>query len=368
MKAERSRPTGRRQFMATVSRRSVLSVSVGVAAAVALPRPHIAKAAATTATVWWTQGFIREEDAAFRRLVADYEKASGNKIDYSIMPFMALGQKAVAALTSGEVPDIVSYDEAALAPQNAWDDKLIDVNDVVETQKSQFSQTALLTSQYYNNVRRRRDCYLVPYKAATVPFHIWRSRVEQAGHRIEDTPATWDAYWDFFKKVQDSLRAKGNRKIYGLGLQITTVGPADGNNLLEQFLIANGGKDIVTRDGTLHTGDPNVREAAIKSVTYMTTAYKKGYVPQEALSRNDADDNNAFHAKRIVMDFDGSISTELAVIPDRSEYDSGGASWQQWQADARIGHCPRRLHRQGRQECHGGKGLPAIPDPASRYE
>jgi multiple sugar transport system substrate-binding protein len=317
---ERSRPTGRRRSMATIGRRPVLSGSVGLAAA-ALSRPHIAKAAATTATVWWTQGFIREEDVAFRQLVADYEKASGNKIDYSIMPFLALGQKAVAALTSGDVPDIISYDEAALAPQNAWDDKLIDVNDIVETQSSQFSQTALLASHFYNSVRRRRDFYLVPYKAASVPFHLWRSLVEQAGHRVEDAPVTWDDYWDFFKQVHKGLRAKGNRKVYGLGLQITTVGPADGNNLFVQFLIANGGKDIVTRDGTLHIGDPKVREAAIKSVTYMTTAYKEGYVPPEALSWNDADDNNAFHAKAIVMDFDGTISTELAVIDSRSEYD-----------------------------------------------
>ena len=99
------------------------------------------------------------------------------------------------------------------------------------------------------------------------------------------------------------------------------MSPADGNDRFTQFLIANGGKDIVTRDGTLHTGNPNVREAAIKSVAYMTTAYKEGYVPQGALSWNDADDNNAFHAKAIVMDFDGTISTELAVIDNRSEYD-----------------------------------------------
>jgi multiple sugar transport system substrate-binding protein len=321
MMTEQSRPTGRRQFMATVSRRSVLSGSVGVAAATALPRPHIAKAAATTATVWWQQGFIREEDAAFRRLVADYEKASSNKIDYSIMPFMALGQKAVAALTSGEVPDIITYGGVPLAPQNAWDDKLIEVTDVVETQKSQFSQTALLASHYYNNVTRRRDFYLVPCYASATPFHVWRSLVEQADYRIEDAPATWDAYWDFFKPVQNSLRAKGNRKVYGLGLQVTTVGPFDGNNLFAHFLIANGGKDIVTRDGSLHTGDPNMREAAIKSVAYMTTAYKEGYVPREALSWNDADDNNAFHAKAIVMDFDATISTELALIQNRSEYD-----------------------------------------------
>ncbi|MGA8380861.1 MAG: hypothetical protein WB710_07010, partial [Stellaceae bacterium] len=66
------------------TRRSLLRGSMGFAAAATLSRPHIANAAATTATVWWTQGFVQEEDVAFRKLVADYEKASGNTIDYSI--------------------------------------------------------------------------------------------------------------------------------------------------------------------------------------------------------------------------------------------------------------------------------------------
>ena len=35
-------------------------------------------------------------------------------------------------------------------------------------------------------------------------------------------------------------------------------------------MIANGGKGIVTPDGKLHTDDPKVREAAIKSVEFMT--------------------------------------------------------------------------------------------------
>ena len=43
-------------------------------------------------------------------------------------------------------------------------------------------------------------------------------------------------------------------------------------------------------------------------------AYKEGYVPPGAINWNDADDNNAFHAKQIVMDLDGTISTEVAVI------------------------------------------------------
>jgi len=33
---------------------------------------------------------------------------------------------------------------------------------------------------------------------------------------------------------------------------------------------------------------------------------KEGYVPPGALSWNDADDNNAFHAKQIIMDLDGT--------------------------------------------------------------
>ena len=42
--------------------------------------------AATTTTVWWQQGFAEEEDVAFKEIVADYQKASGNTIDYSLIP------------------------------------------------------------------------------------------------------------------------------------------------------------------------------------------------------------------------------------------------------------------------------------------
>src|SRR3984893_16365159 len=38
------------------------------------------------------------------------------------------------------------------------------------------------------------------------------------------------------------------------------------------------------------------------------------FVPPGAINWNDADDNNAFHAKQIVMDLDGTISTEVAVL------------------------------------------------------
>ena len=120
-----------------MDRRSVIRGSLGLAATGVLARPHIADAAATTATVWQVQGFVPEEDEAFRKTAADYERASGNKIDLSVMPFMALNQKAISALTSGAVPDLIFHDApATILPQNAWEDRLLDVSDVVEEQKS----------------------------------------------------------------------------------------------------------------------------------------------------------------------------------------------------------------------------------------
>jgi multiple sugar transport system substrate-binding protein len=53
----------------------------------------------------------------------------------------------------------------------------------------------------------------------------------------------------------------------------------------------------------------------------MTNAYKEGYVPPEALSWNDADDNNGFHEKLFLMDFDGTLSTELAMYSNKQAYD-----------------------------------------------
>lgn len=303
--------------MVKLGRRSVL------AGASALSLPYIANAAATTATVWQVQGFVPEEDAAFRRTVADYEKVSGNKIEYSIMPFMALNQKAISALTSGDVPDLIFHQAPeTILPQNAWDDRLADMTDVVDTQKDKFSHVALQCASYFNSKKKARSFYLVPAAQACEPFHIWGDLVEQAGFKLSDAPKTWDAFWDFFKPMQKPLRAKGHRRIYALGLQVTTVGPNDGNNVFLAFTIANGGKDIVTSDGKLNSDDPKVREAAIKAAVYMAKAYQDGYVPPEAMSWNDADDNNGFHEKAYVVDFDGTISTEVAMIHNKENYDA----------------------------------------------
>ena len=61
------------------------------------------------------------------------------------------------------------------------------------------------------------------------------------------------------------MRAQGMRNIYAYGYQLTANG-VDPVVTFNAFLIAYGGKDLVTPDGKLHTDDPQVREAAIKAI------------------------------------------------------------------------------------------------------
>src|SRR5579872_7435463 len=180
---------GKATAMKLMSRRSVIRGSLGLTTAGILARPHIANAAATSAIVWQVQGFVPEEDVAFRKTVEDYQRASGNRIDFNNMPFTALNQKAISALTSGDVPDLIFHDApATILPQFAWDNKLEDVSDIVESYRSQLSETAVLNSTFYNATTRERRFYLVPVKQAVAPFHIWGDLVAEAGFKLSDAP------------------------------------------------------------------------------------------------------------------------------------------------------------------------------------
>jgi multiple sugar transport system substrate-binding protein len=305
--------------MDRLTRRSLLRASVGLAAAGALARPRVANAEAKTATVWWVQGFAEEEDIGLKEMVASYEKASGNTIELTIVPGAPMRQKEIAALTSGVVPDIINVGDYFFAVLSAWKDQLVDLTDVIETQKSLFDKTALQSVYAYNNIKKKRSYYMIPHRTAVTPFHVWKSLVEKAGYKTSDIPKTWDAFLDFFPQVAGKLRAQGRRNIYGYSIQISAAG-FDVVGQFDHVMLAYGGRDLFTPDGKVHTDDPQVREAAIKAVERLTTAYKKGDMPPPMLNWNDADDNNAFHAKLITMDLDGTISTEVALWKEKDEY------------------------------------------------
>lgn len=298
--------------MQKISRRLAIS-GLGTAAAITNLRPRRAKAAGTL-EVWWTQGFYEQENKAIIDMMADWEKRTGTKINLTIMNQTDVITKLIAGMQVGDVPDLVHTvtGDRFLVPRAAWNDQLEDVSDVVESQRSEFTATALTASRFYNAKLKKYSYYGVPTKASSLLESIWRPLVEEAGFAMTDIPGTQDKFHDFFEVVQDKLRAKGKR-IFGLGFSMAAK-EADAGTLFHQFMITYGGTDIVTPDGKLNIDDPKIRKAAAMALERLTTPYKKGYVPPGAINWGDVDNNNAFFAKQIVMTPNATISIAAAQM------------------------------------------------------
>ena len=152
--------------MKQLTRRSLLKSSAGLAAGAVLARPYLANAAAKTAVVWWAQGFRRGGHRLLKRLWAEYEKASGNTIELSIVPFAPERQKIISAVTSGDVPDLSKIIPPKFFALFAYQGKFVDVSDVVDTQKEEFTQRPRCSTAYvYDNVEKKRS-------------YIWRTLSE----------------------------------------------------------------------------------------------------------------------------------------------------------------------------------------------
>ena len=304
--------------MTKLSRRRAVA-GLGAVAVAAVARPRFAKAA-DPVTVWWTQGFYEAENKAVVDNLAAWEKATGTKVNLTIMNGPDLITKLIAGMQVGDVPDLVHSvtGDRFLVPRAAWDDQLIDVTDVIDSQKAEFHPTALSGSRFYNAKLKKHSFYTVPIKCSTLMEQVWRPLVEEAGFSDADVPKTHDAYFDFFQTVQDKLRSKGKR-IYGLGYSMAAK-EADAGTLFHHFLMAYGGTDIVLPSGKLNINDPGVQKAAVMALERLTTPYKKGYVPPGAINWGDVDNNNAFFAKQIVMTPNATISIAVAQMEKADQY------------------------------------------------
>jgi len=271
-------------------------------------------------TVWWNKGFYPAEDEALRKMVAEWEQKTGNKVNLSFYSTGDIPAKIISAITSGQVPDVAYADvnDFIIAPQMAWQGKLVDVSGIVKPLESKYTKTALLSANLYDNEAKKRSYYAVPMKQQALHNFYWRPLLEKAGYKAEDIPTdNWEKYYNFWKDVQKKLRGEGMR-VYGLGLPMSTV-DTDNFYTFNQFVKAYGGQ-LVSPDGKLNVDDAKTREAVIRALTYITDAYREGFIPPSAINWGDPDNNSAFFSKQIVMTSNASVSIPAAKADDKQLY------------------------------------------------
>ena len=236
--------------------------------------------------IWWDKGFNPEEDEALRQLVGNWENKTSKKINLVFYSTDSLGDKIRRSMQAGNPPDVIMSFKAERSPNSrlAWDNKLVDVSDIVNSVKNKYPKAILQTVNFYNNVEKKRSYYAIPIHQGTMHIQYWKDLLAEVGRSEKDIPKEWDAFWDFWKQVQNDLQAKNQQnkqsKIYALGL---TLSPEAGDTyyLFEQILEAYD-VGIISPQGKLLVDEPKVRQGIIKVLTWYQQFYQQGYIPPTA--------------------------------------------------------------------------------------
>ncbi len=269
-------------------------------------------------TIWWVKGFYPAEDAALFEAIKKYEaKYKGVKVELSQYPVQDMIPKTVAALDSGNPPDVAYADVYDFQVTGKWafDGKLEDISSVIDPIRARFAPNTVETTFLQNDVAKKRAYYAFPIKQQTMHIQYWIDMLAEAGFKESDIPTDWKGYWSFWcDKVQPAHRQKTGKRTFGIG-QPLGVDSSDAFYSFLTFMDAYN-VSVVSDSGKLLVDDPKVREGLVKALDDYTQPYIKGCAPPSATSWKDPDNNVAFHNKTTVMTHNATISLPAKWLDD----------------------------------------------------
>ena len=269
-------------------------------------------------TVWWVKGYYKAEDDALFEAIKKYEaKTPGVKIELSQYAGQDMIPKTVAALDSGNPPDVAYADvyDFQVAGKWAFDGKLEDISSVISPMLPRFAANTAETTYLFNDVTKKRAYYAFPLKQQTMHVQYWSDMLTEAGFKESDIPTTWKEYWSFWcDKVQPASRSKSGNRNFGIG-QPLGVDSSDSFYSFLTFADAYNVK-LVDDNGKLLVDNPSVRSGLISALTDYTQPYTKGCTPPSSTSWKDPDNNVAFHNKTTVMTHNATISIAAKWLDD----------------------------------------------------
>jgi multiple sugar transport system substrate-binding protein len=271
-----------------------------------------------TLTVFWTKGFYKSEDDALFAAIKKFElKHKGVKVELSQYPVQDTIPKTVAALDSGNPPDVAYSDvyDFQVTAKWAFDGKLEDISSVIGPIHGKFEPNALSTTFLYNDVDKKRAYYAFPIKQQTMHIQYWKDMLGEAGFKESDIPKDWKGYWSFWcDKVQPAYRQKTGSRVYATGFPMG-VDSSDSFYSFLTFMDAYNVK-LVNDSGKLLVDDPSVRQGLINALTDYTSVYTKGCTPPSSTTWKDPDNNNAFHNRTIILTHNATISIAAKWLDD----------------------------------------------------
>lgn len=272
--------------------------------------------------VWWSQGFYPEETEALQSIVREWEQKSKMKVELSLYSEKDLPKQVESALTTGDYPDILYGQDAdwTLIPRLAWDNKLVDVSDIIKANNSHYSSTAVQGVNYQNNSTKKRSYYAVPITQITTHLHCWQDMLLDVGEELASIPKSWQEFWAFWQQMQIALKSKGLSKVYSLGLPVSPIA-SDSFVIFEQFLEAYDVK-LLDEDGQLLLQNAQVRQGIQETLELFVSFYKNQEIPLESQNWANADNNVFFLSRLCLMTANPSLSIPGSQRQNQSIYNT----------------------------------------------
>ncbi|NPV54095.1 MAG: sugar ABC transporter substrate-binding protein [Firmicutes bacterium] len=261
----------------------------------------VAAQAAEKIVIWDKSEYIPAYNQYMRQAVNDWAKKNGVEVEYTVVPPADLITKLMAAIESGNVPDIATV-EVGMVAQLAGMDAVIDTNDLITSIEKQnndkFSHGALRLVTI-DGVRRG-----VPLATFPAALYYRKDLLKAAG---VEAPQTLD---DFRKVAKATNNPRGG--VYGAGIPLGRSGGGDIEGWIRNIIWANGGS-IFDKDGKTVVVDSAQNVKALQALVDMFKVDKT--IPPGALSWDDGGNNNAYMSGTAVMVYNsGSIWANMVQM------------------------------------------------------
>lgn len=319
----------RRQF----EKLSFLSLIYSLKQCSSLDRSHLSYKSSPTASeaseifILWERGYLAEETQGILQLSEEWQKISGNKIKLKLVSDDFIEQSLLEFLKNSNTekpPDIVfsiTFNQI-IAPVLAWQDKLLDLSDLIQPIESKFYPDVLPQTFYWNQVRGERSYYAIPLGKSDAYLHYWKDSLAKVGYSEADIPRDWNLFWEFWKTAQTELRSHQISDLYGLGLCMSANG-FDTSAVFQLFLSAHD-VSIIDQD-RLVLADSQNRQRFIETITQITDFYRQGYVPPDALEWPGSGNNIAFLNHRVLMTINMTLSIPRSQKFENNKYNQNAA-------------------------------------------
>lgn len=278
--------------------------------------------------IWWSEGYYPEEADAVELIVNSWRSRTRKQVRLTFFSEKEIEARASAAARGGPRPDILygyGLNETVL-PLLAWQGMLADLSAEVSPLRDRLLPGVIRAVTYRNQRDRRQSIYAAPIAQQAVNIHYWKDLLAETGSSA-GVPDRWEPFWQFWREAQVLLRRKGFNEVYGLGLPMSPLA-SDTANIFE-YVLQGHGAQLMDGDGHLRLEVAGTRERIVAALADYTSNYREGFVPPQAVSWSDADNNISFLSSLSLMTMNPTLSIPGSQVADEITYNErlGSLDW-----------------------------------------